>query len=174
MHKNKFNLKNKKGIVLIGMAGAGKSTVGKILAKKLGFEFIDGDKLIEDCEKMKIQDIINIKGEYYFSEIEENLLMRLAPMNKKIISPGGSIVYSKKLMDFFRKNFFVIWLDVPFFIIEKRVARKSDRKIIFRGKKTLKEVFYDRRDLYKKYFDVRIDCRRLPSSAVIKVILEKI
>lgn len=159
---------------MIGMAGAGKSTAGKILAKKLGYEFIDGDKFIEDQEKMKLQDIIDFKGEDYFLKIEEDLLMRLAPLDKKIISPGGSVVYSDKLIDFFKKNALIVWLDAPFFVIQKRVARRSDRGVVFRGKKTLKEVFYERRNLYRKYSDMRIDCRKISSFAVAKIIFGKI
>lgn len=172
MNGNKF--KFKKSIVLIGMAGAGKSTVGKILSKKLGYEFIDGDKFIENQEGVKLQNIINQKGEEYFLKIEEEVLMKLAPLERRIISPGGSVVYSEKLMDFFKNNALVIWLDVPFFAIQKRISKRVDRGVIFRGKKTLKEVFYDRRNLYRKYADLRIDCRKISSFVVVKIILNKI
>lgn len=166
------NTHNKNGIVLIGMAGAGKSAVGKILAKKLGFGFIDGDKYIEQKERMKLCEIINQKGEDYFLDIEEKLLMELFPIEHKIISPGGSVVYSDKLMRAFKKNAFVVLLEVPFHTIQKRISKRWDRGggVIRRGRRSLRAVFQERKVLYEKYADLKINCQGKDLNEIINQI----
>lgn len=168
------NTNDKNGIVLIGMAGAGKSAVGKVLAKKLGFGFVDGDKYIEQKERMKLCEIINQKGEDYFLNIEEKLLMELFPIERKIISPGGSVVYSDKLMQEFKKNAFVVLLEVPFHTIQKRISKRWDRGggIIHRGHRSLRAVFRERKILYEKYADLKINCRDKDLGGIVEQIID--
>ncbi len=164
---------DKKGIVLIGMAGAGKSTVGKVLAKKLGFEFVDGDKYIEQKEQMKLCEIISQKGENYFLNIEEKSLMELLPIERKIISPGGSAVYSDRLMQTFKKNSLVVLLEVPFYMIQKRISKRWDRGggIVHRGHQSLRAVFQERKRLYKKYADLKINCQGKDLNGIVDQII---
>lgn len=166
------NTNDKNGIVLIGMAGAGKSAVGKVLAKKLGFGFIDGDKYIEQKKRMKLCEIINQKGEDYFLNIEEKLLMELFPIERKLISPGGSVVYSDKLMQAFKKNAFVVLLEVPFHTIQKRISKRWDRGggIIHRGHRSLWAVFRERKILYEKYADLKINCQDRDLDGIVEQI----
>lgn len=89
-------MKKYKNITLIGMAGAGKSTIGKLLAKKLNFKFIDSDKYIEEKEQMSLQKILDKYGDEKFIKIEEKRVLELLPLKNCVISPGGSIIFSKK------------------------------------------------------------------------------
>ncbi len=87
----------KNNITLIGMPGSGESTIGKLLAEKFNFEFIDCDKHIEQKEKMILQQIIDTKGDDKFLQIEEKRILELLPLKNYVLAPGGSIIYSKKL-----------------------------------------------------------------------------
>jgi shikimate kinase len=144
-------------ITLIGMAGAGKSTIGKKLAAALNYKFIDIDKLIEQKAKQKLADIILNKGEKIFKDIEEKAVLGLKNINDAIISPGGSIIYSEKVMQFLKKISVVVFLDVPFESIQKRLTGERIKCIIGIKKKNLRELFEERLALYKKYADIIVE-----------------
>ncbi len=142
-------------ITLIGMAGVGKSVIGKALAEKLSFRFIDTDALIEHEIGMSLQDIINKLGEKEFLRIEEKTLLALNPPEKCVISTGGSAVYSEMAMGSLKKISVIVFLDASLDTIENWITDKVERGIIHL-KKGLAGIYKERLPLYKKYADISI------------------
>lgn len=158
-------------LTFIGMAGAGKSYVGKALARKLKFRYLDFDLEIEKRFKKTLKELIELRGEAGFIDIEEKIVIKHTREDDTIFSPGGSIVYSKRAMQHLRRHSLVIYLDVPFNVISGRVKGIIDRGIITRGARTLKEVYNRRKALYKKYAHVTIKgSRNIPLKKVIKAV----
>ncbi|MFP4654914.1 MAG: shikimate kinase [Methanohalobium sp.] len=145
-------------ITIIGMAGAGKSTIGKLLAKKLGYRFIDIDKVVEQKSRKSLQELIDSEGERALLELEEETVLgiQLNSTDKYVISPGGSIIYSRPAMEFLKTQSTVIFLDVSFEIITKRLSNFATRGMVGIRNKSLKELFDERRILYNKYADITI------------------
>ena len=162
-------------MTLIGMAGAGKSLMGKSLAARLGYRFIDPDEIIEDKMSLKLQEIIDRFGEESFLDIEAQTILDLAPIDHAVISPGGSVVYSGKAMRFLKENSTVIFLDAPLESIEKHIPDQARRGIIGLKKKDLKTLFQERRSLYQKYADITVKLTEDPNvGAVVEEILRKV
>ncbi len=147
---------NKDSVVLIGMAGAGKSTVGRLLAAKLGFKFIDLDQYIQEREGRPVQGIIDGRGEKEFLEIEEKW-MRQLKLKRTVVAPGGSIVYRANLMAYLKERVWLVFLDAPFDEIWKRLANAPTRGIIGLSGKSLEQIFDERYPLYKKYADIMVE-----------------
>ena len=162
-------------ITLIGMTGAGKTSMGQELAKRLDFRFIDVDELIEKKFNLILQEIVDLYGDQSFIEIEEQAVLDLDPMDRSVISPGGSVIYSAKAMEFLSQNSTVIFLDASFESIRKRIHNQSSRGIIgLKGRKLL-DLFEERRPLYQKYAERTIVLRDdLDRDAVVKEILQKL
>lgn len=147
---------NKYSITLIGMAGAGKSFIGKNLAKLIDFEFIDGDHLI--IEKYgSLQELLDSKGEQEFGKIETEMILNLGDMTNIIFSPGGSVAYWPEAMEFLQKNSVIIYLYDSFEHIFSRVKNLETRGIVGLKNKTFGELYEERDLLYKKYADITID-----------------
>ena len=162
-------------ITLIGMAGAGKSAIGRKLAARLGYQFTDPDEIIEKKMDLKLQEIIDRFGEDRFLEIEERTIVDLGPMDNAVISPGGSVVYSDKAMSFLKENSAVIFLDAPFESIERHIPDQSRRGIIGLKQKDLRTLFRERRSLYQKYADITIELAEDPDmNAVLEEIIRKV
>jgi shikimate kinase len=159
-------------ITLIGMAGAGKSTIGREIAHKLSYRFIDIDQLIEQKTKKRIGDIIQNLGEKKFKEIEEKTVLELTNIENTVISPGGSIVYSEKVMKFLKKISAVIWLDVSFENVQKRLTDERIKCIIGIKEKGLKGLFEERQVLYRKYADIIVQADNI--GFAVKEIMKKI
>ncbi len=152
MRKNKY-----KNITLIGMPGVGKSVLGRKLAKRLGCKFLDIDEVIKKQIGLDPQEIIDKFGEKRVLEIEEEIVLNLGYINNYIISPGGSIVYSKKAMLFLKKISKIIFLHASFRSIKRRLLNISTRGIIGLKEKNLKELYKERNPLYKKYADIVVE-----------------
>lgn len=161
----KFN-----SIILIGMAGTGKSTIGKLLAKKLNLKFFDCDEYIEKQEKMKIHQVIYSLGEKRFLEIEKQRMLELNQKNC-VLTPGGSIVLSKDLMNYLKKTSLLIFLDTPFKIIKERVRNGKNRGIIGLKQKSLKKVFEERLPLYQKCAHIIINCHGKSKQEIVEDII---
>ncbi len=171
----KKNTISKQNIALIGMAGAGKSMVGKKLAFKLKFIFLDIDDLLEIKCKKNLDQIIKDVGEKKFIELEEKYLINLLknkPRNT-VISPGGSIILSKKAMEELRKNALIIFIDTPFSLIEDRTTHGKTRGAVIglKEKGGLRKVYNYRLPLYKKYSEKRITTGNLSEEQVVDKIL---
>ena len=150
-------MSDKNNIVLIGMCGVGKSTVGVILAKLLGYDFIDTDVLIQATEKKTLQYIIDDLGPADFADIEERHILALN-VNRTVIATGGSAVYSKYAIRHLADNATIVHLDLDIKTIEKRVTDIYTRGVVIEKNENLRSLYKKRQPLYKKYAQLTIDC----------------
>ena len=134
------------------MAGAGKSTIGKQLAKLLDLNFLDGDLIIEERINQSIQSFLDQHGGKEFTKIEEEVLLSIN-FDKTILATGGSAVLSDNAMQFLRKESEVIFLDVTYENISKRILNLSERGLVREPNQSLQETYDERLSLYKKYAD---------------------
>ena len=147
--------KDGKSIVLIGMPGVGKSTIGVILAKEIGYQFLDADLLIQEQEGMLLKDIIATKGHDGFLAVE-NQVNREVNAKHSVIATGGSAVYGDEAMEHFKQIGTVIYLKVSEKELESRLGSLKERGVVSNGKSTVEEIFEDRKRLYEKYADITI------------------
>lgn len=139
-------------IVLIGMPGCGKSTVGVILAKTLGIGFVDTDLIIQQQQNSLLQNIIDDKGIGYFLDCEANAVMSL-DCDNCVIATGGSVVFRENAIEHLKKNGKIIYLNVSLPEIKARLNNISTRGIAADKNKSVDEIFSEREPLYKKYAD---------------------
>jgi shikimate kinase len=158
-------------LVLIGMPGSGKSTVGVILAKKTSRDFVDTDLLIQRSQKRKLQDIVDHDGYAALRNIEERILLDLCVHNH-VIATGGSVVYSDQAMAHLRSDGLVIFLDVDLATLESRISDFSTRGLAKRPEQSLPELFDERFGLYTKHADITIKCENLTQEEVCERIIE--
>lgn len=144
-------------IVLIGMPGSGKSTVGVLLAKRLGLGFIDTDLLIQQEAGRTLQDIVDVDGYQALRRIEQQVLLKL-DVHRQVISTGGSAVYSERAMHHLKKTAVVVFLDIPLRTVLERIGDYSARGISRRPDQSLEELFSERLGLYSRFADVVVDC----------------
>jgi len=159
----------KNSISLIGMAGAGKTSVGKELARTLGFSFIDSDALIEKQHGKSLQNILDDEGYIKLREIE-NIALKSIQFNKTILSTGGSAVYSDEAMEHIQQNSKVIFLEVPFSQILERVPSFLDRGFAKAPNQSVENAFVERQELYKKYSDSVVSNTKDLNSCVSKIL----
>jgi len=145
-------------IVLIGMAGVGKSTLGMSLSKALKFDFIDADDYILEKEGKTAQEIINSEGEESFLRIEKRRIYEL-DLTRIVVAPGGSIIYHSDLMEYLKERSTLIYLDDSFEDIEERLTNLSTRGIVGLINKSLKEIYDERRLFYTRYADITVKCQ---------------
>ena len=141
-----------KSITLIGMAGAGKSTIGIKLANLLEFNFLDGDTMIEEKINQSIQSFLDHHGGKEFTKIEEEILLSI-DLNKTVLATGGSAVLSDTAMNFLKKESEVIFLDVSYKNISERILNLSERGLVRESNQSLQDTYNQRLNLYKKYAD---------------------
>ena len=134
------------------MAGAGKSTIGKQLSKLLDLNFLDGDFIIEERINQSIQNFLDQHGGKEFTKIEEEVLLSIN-FDKTILATGGSAVLSDNAMQFLRKESEVIFLDVTYENISKRILNLSERGLVREPNQSLQETYDERLSLYRKYAD---------------------
>jgi shikimate kinase len=144
-------------ILLIGMPGAGKSTVGVILAKAMGLSFIDTDIILQEKSGRLLQEMIDTDGIEKFLEFEEKELLNQG-FNRTVIATGGSVVYSEKLMKALKKSSITVYLDVPLPELKKRIKNISTRGIVIGKNQDFRDMYNERKPLYEKYSDIKIDC----------------
>jgi len=162
-------------ITLTGMPGVGKSVIGKELAKRLNYKFLDIDKIIEKKTKLNLQQIIDKFGDDKFLEIEEKTILELGKFDNCIISPGGSIIYSAEAMKFLKKNSVVVFLDFSLKSIKNRISNLPTRGIVGLKKKGLEALFNERMTLYKKYADITVKMSEdFDINGAVKNIIHKI
>ncbi|MFA5528988.1 MAG: shikimate kinase [Peptostreptococcales bacterium] len=160
-------------IVLIGMAGCGKSTIGVLLAKALGMSFVDTDLLIQEREERLLQEIIDLDGLQKFINIEEKVILSLN-IDHSVIATGGSAVYGNFAMEHLKKKGKIIFLNLSYENIEKRIKNITTRGIAMNKGQTLRDVFDERMNLYLKYADIEIDCDDKDIEEIIEEIVTKI
>jgi len=146
----------KKNIVLIGMPGAGKSTIGVILAKVTGKDFIDADLVIQKDEGRLLSQIIEQEGPDGFLEIEERVNAGLNP-EAAVISTGGSVVYGQKAMEHLCEIGMVVYLRLSYKSLEERLKDIKGRGVVLREGQTLRDLYEERTVLYEKYAHITVD-----------------
>ncbi len=143
-------------IVLIGMPGVGKSTVGVILAKELGYQFLDADLLIQKRENRLLKEIIEQEGVDGFIEIE-NQVNASIEADRTVVATGGSVVYGEEAMNHLKHIATVIYLRLSYEELEKRLGNLKNRGVVLREGQTLKDLYEERTKLYEKYADLIVD-----------------
>lgn len=159
-------------LVLIGMPGSGKSTVGVILAKKAMRGFVDTDVLIQTSQKRTLQEIVDTDGYVALRKIEAEQILGLNVRNH-VIATGGSAVYSHQAMTHLKSSGLVIFLDADVATLESRVLDFSMRGLAKRPGQSLSDLFEERYPLYAKYADIIIRCSELTQDGVCSRIIEK-
>ena len=160
-------MKTKKNIALIGMPAVGKSTVGNLLAQKIGFDFLDSDDLIQSKEQKTLSRIIVEKGLDQFLQIEENHIVSIRCLNH-VIATGGSVVYSKKAMEHLSKISTIIYLSIPLDILLKRFSDMTSRGVAVRPGQRIEDLYKERIPVYDTYCDIKINCGSMTAEQVAK------
>jgi len=146
-----LNINNKLNITLCGMMGSGKSAVGKIMAKKIDYNFIDIDRLIEKKAKKSISNIFEEDGERYFRYLEQKITIDMLRSKKTIVSLGGGAIINKSIRNSIKKNSYNIYLKVSIDVLKKRLENSKQRPLIIKKNlnQTLGELLKKREQFYK-------------------------
>ncbi len=142
-------------IILIGMPGVGKSTVGVILAKEAGLSFTDTDLVIQNNTGKLLKDIIAEAGVDGFLKVEEESILAL-DVNDSVIATGGSVVYSAPAMEKLKKSGIVVYLKLPLDELKTRLDSLTNRGVVLRTGQNLEDLFIERTVLYEKYADITV------------------
>lgn len=162
-----------KNIVLIGMPGSGKSTVGVVLAKKLGFRFLDSDLVIQEkCGKLLYQ-LIEERGETGFLQLENEINAGLWAEDA-VIATGGSAVYGKEAMAHLKEIGQIVYLSLPYEELRERLGDLHERGVVLKKGYTLKDLHEERVPLYEKYADIVIHCSGRDIRNVVEEIAERV
>ncbi|PKM51168.1 MAG: shikimate kinase [Firmicutes bacterium HGW-Firmicutes-7] len=160
-------------IILIGMPGVGKSTIGVVLAKALGFEFIDTDLIIQENEQVPLHEIIKEKGLETFLSLEEIAILTLKGDNM-VIATGGSVVYKAEGMNHLKSLGKIVYLKTHYKVLEKRIRNMKTRGIAMGKNKTIKDIYWERKVLYEKYADYIIPCKGRTVEKIVGIIKKKL
>ena len=144
-------------IILIGMPGCGKSTVGVLLAKRLGYRYTDVDLLIQEAAGKRLFEILRDDGADYFAALE-NRIGASVDATRTVIATGGSMVYGTAAMAHLKSIGTVVYLRVPLDELTKRVNNFETRGVLMQSGQTLADIFEERTPLYEKYADITVDC----------------
>ncbi len=161
----------KDNVVLIGMPTSGKSTMGVILAKILGYRFLDADIVIQEKEGKKLSKIIEEEGVDGFIEIENRINAGIET-EKTVIATGGSVVYGKEAMDHYKNIGKVVYLKVDMDTLTKRLHNAKQRGVVMREGQSLVSLYNERSALYEKYADITIEEKNFTMEEVIDITLE--
>ena len=161
----------KNNIILIGMPAVGKSTVGVILAKELGYQFVDSDLLIQKREKKLLRQIIAKEGVDGFIAIENEVNASIRT-EKSVIATGGSVVYGQEAMEHLKEIGTVVYLKLSYKSLEKRLGNLKGRGVVLRPGQDLRALYKERTVLYEKYADVVVDEENKDIEATLQTILE--
>ena len=145
----------KKNLIFIGMPAVGKSTVGVVIAKRLGMQFVDTDLLIQAQENRLLREIINDVGEDGFLKIE-NQVNRDVDVSNSVISPGGSVVYCEEAMQHFKEIGTIVYLKASYRTIKERIRSPKKRGVVLREGQTFRDLYEERTKLFEQYADLTI------------------
>lgn len=166
-------MEDRSNIILIGMPGSGKSTVGVILAKMTSRDFIDTDVAIQIAEGRSLQEIVDHEGYMALRRIEEKVLLGLHCINH-VIATGGSAVYSPAAMEHLKRRGIAVFLDVDLPTLEGRIHDFDSRGLAKRPDQTFADLFWERLPLYRKYADITIDCQGRSQEEVCREVIRKL
>ena len=150
-------MQKKTNIILLGMPGCGKSTVGVLLAKRIRKRFVDTDLLIQEQEGRLLSEIIEQEGLDRFIAIENQVNASLEA-EESVIAPGGSVVYGREAMEHFKEIGEIVYLKLSYRGIAKRLGDLTKRGVVFRPGQSLKELYKERCPLYEQYADHVVVC----------------
>lgn len=160
-------------IILIGMPGAGKSTVGVILAKLMGYKFIDSDLLIQRQEESLLKDIIKEKGLEGFIEIENKVNSEIKA-EETIIATGGSVIYGKEAMSHLSNIGTVIYIKLSMENLKDRLGNMRQRGVALKRGQNLEDLYEERTPLYEKYSDIIVNSDGKSIEELLNIIIEKV
>ena len=146
-----------KNIVLIGMPGAGKSTVGVVLAKHEGFGFLDSDLVIQEKTGLLLHEVISREGDEGFRQVENRVNASLR-VRHTVIATGGSVIYGREAMQHLRRIGTVVYLKLSCPSIAERLGDLKERGVTLKEGQTLQQLYDERVPLYERYADITIDC----------------
>ena len=160
-------------IILIGMPAVGKSTIGVLLAERIGFSYLDTDIYLQVNEGRKLHEIIATEGMDGFCDIEEKNILSL-DCRSHVIATGGSVVYRDAAMKQLQSMGTLVHLDIPSDQLQKRIGNIEQRGVVHSGRQTLADLYAERHPLYRKYEDIFIDCSGKHPEAVVEEITSQI
>ena len=163
----------KKSLVLTGMMGVGKSTIGRLLAKKLRVKFVDVDKLIERHEKRSIKKIFEVEGEKYFRKIEEKVTLKILKNKNSVVALGGGAFINEEIRKETIKNCFSIWLNLRLELLIKRYKRNNRRPLLDGNdlESDVKKILQSRKKIYA-LANFKINCDNINKKDVVQKILD--
>ena len=165
-------MKSKKNLILIGMMGSGKSTIGSLISKKLNVKFIDIDSVLENATKMKIVEIFEKKGENFFRNLEEKITLKLLNSTNNVISLGGGGFVNEKIRKEVLKNNFSFWLNCDTQTLLNRIQKNQKRPIAFNlSDSELTKLITERTKIYSKA-QFKINCHKLTKIEIVEKILK--
>ena len=144
-----------KNIVFIGMPASGKSTVGVVVAKRLGYKFVDTDLVIQEVEKPMLKEIIAEEGNEGFLRIEDRVNAEIQE-ERAVISPGGSVVYCENAMRHYKETGMIVYLHTSYETISNRLHNAKNRGVVLKDGQTLKDLYEERTALFERYADLTI------------------
>lgn len=166
-------LQLRSNIVLVGMPGSGKSTVGVILAKLMAYDFIDTDLLIQSSKQRSLQDIVDQEGHLRLRQFEEEILLSIEVHNH-VISTGGSAVYSEQAMAHLASIGTVVFLEIDLASLGKRIQDFSSRGLAKRPDQSLSDLFTERALLYRQVAQITVNCSNLTQEGVCARIIKEL
>ena len=165
-------MKSKKNLILIGMMGSGKSTIGSLISKKLNIKFIDIDNVLENDSKMKIAEIFEKRGEKFFRNLEEEITLKSLSSINNVISLGGGGFINEKIRSEVLKNNFSFWLNCNTKTLLNRIRSSKKRPLVFNlNDSELTELIVKRSKIYSKA-QFKINCHKLTKTEIVKKILK--
>ena len=160
-------------IILIGMPGVGKSTVGVVLAKKLGYKFMDSDLVIQDVEGKLLHEIIEEVGVDGFLKVEDRVNASIN-VDQTVLATGGSAVYGEMAMKHLSENGIMVYLHLPIEELKDRLGDLNERGVAMKNGNTLEELMEEREPLYEKYSTIKIDCANKQIREIVEEIAGKV
>jgi shikimate kinase len=162
-----------KNIVLIGMPASGKSTVGVLLAKRLGLNFLDTDLVIQQHEKRPLAELLDRRNPAGFRALEERHVLGIN-VTGHVMATGGSVIYGEQAMHHLRRGGIVVYLDTPLALLEMRIADLVTRAVVMHPSQTLRDLYEERDPLYRRFADLAIDCLGRDHEAVATAVKDGI
>ena len=170
---NERDKSKRHNVVLIGMPGAGKSTVGVVLAKRLGYAFMDSDLVIQNKEGRLLHEIIAEKGVEGFWQTEEEINASIET-DYTVIATGGSVIYGSRAMEHFKQSGIIVYLKLSLEAITERLGDLNERGVTLREGQDLAALYAERIPMYERYADITMDCEGLSIREIVAAIAEQI
>ena len=162
---------NRDNIILIGMPGVGKSTIGVVLAIVLGYQFVDADLLIQEAEGKLLSELIEENGTDGFIEIENRVNSQIQT-HRSVIATGGSVIYGKEAMEHLKSIGTVVYLKQNLRVLQRRLRNLKGRGVVLKEGQTLADLYKERTVLYEKYADITVDQYKQTIQQTLKAVQE--